>query len=115
MAMRNVLPYIITNIGEIMKTENDIKREEILAIDSNLNVVIVDNRTYIYNKYAGLIEVQVINNEIMVINPQEGWHERIDHAIKVIIKEQKDAYIEMTEIARDAGIEMESILEIERN
>ena len=98
-----------------MKTKNDIRREEILAIDSNLNVVIVDNRTYIYNKHAGLIEVQVINNEIMVINPQEGWHERIDHAVKVIIKEQRDAYIEMTEIAENAGIKMESILEIERN
>jgi len=98
-----------------MKTKNDIKREEILAIDSNLDIVIINNKTYIDNKYAGLVEVQIINNEIMVINPQEGYEERIDHAVRVIIKEQKDVYSELTEIAKDAGIEMESILEIERN
>ena len=98
-----------------MKTKNDIKREEILAIDSNLDIVIINNKTYIDNKYAGLVEVQIINNKIMVINPQEGYEERIDHAVRVIIKEQKDVYSELTEIAKDAGIEMESILEIERN
>jgi len=98
-----------------MKTKNDIKREKILAIDSNLNIVIINNKTYVDNKYAGLVEVQVIDNKIIVINPQEGWKERVDHAVKVIIKEQKDAYSELTEIAENAGIKMESILEIERN